>query len=101
MVICELKVMQATRQLLRAAGKSVVPGGSGQAIPAPQYFEPASKAPSPNGHILAGIGVGLVFAVTYKVRLLGGMREAARAMLGAARGHLRMVGMLSAAAMRS
>lgn len=58
--------MFATRQLLRAAGQ--VAKQSSEAIPAPTYFRPASEAPSPNTHIVIAIGVGTVFAMTYKVR---------------------------------
>ena len=60
--------MQATRTLLRAAGQSVVQNSATNSIPAPNYFHPASKAPSPNVHMLIASAIGLSFAVTYKVR---------------------------------
>jgi hypothetical protein len=58
--------MRYTRQLLRAAQDASV--ATGNAIPAPKYWEPASKAPSPIMHMVIGTGVGLVFAGYYKVR---------------------------------
>lgn len=58
--------MRYARQLLRAAQDVSIP--SGAAMPAPKYWEPASKAPSPMIHLVIGTGVGLVFAGYYKVR---------------------------------
>ena len=58
--------MRYARQLLRAAQDVSIP--TGNAIPAPKYWEPASKAPSPVLHMVIGCGVGLVFAGYYKVR---------------------------------
>eukprot|EP00892_Ulva_mutabilis_P012412 jgi/Ulvmu1/9543/UM053_0032.1 len=57
--------MRITRQLLRAASDVAV--GKGSAIPAPHYFEPASKSPSPLPDLVIGTCVGLAFAATYKV----------------------------------
>lgn len=51
---------------MRAAQDVSIP--SGNAIPAPQYWQPASKAPSPMVHMVIGCGIGLVFAGYYKVR---------------------------------
>lgn len=57
--------MRITRQLFRAASDVAV--GKGSAIPAPHYFEPASKSPSPIPDLVIGLFVGAVFAGTYKV----------------------------------
>lgn len=57
--------MRAARQLLRAASDVAV--GKGSAIPAPHYFEPASKSPSPMPHLIVGTVIGFIFAGTYKV----------------------------------
>ena len=60
------EIMRAARQLLRAASDVAV--GKGSSIPAPHYFEPASKSPSPMPHLIIGLAVGAAFAGTYKVR---------------------------------